>query len=216
MRQAALFSALDDSQLQQLLRACVTRSMPSGSHIFGPVDKADRFYLILKGKVKVYKESVRGDEQILHLYGRGQTFGEAAMLADIRYPAHAQTLADSTLLIVRRSALRTLIAGNADLAFSLLAGLSSKLREFNLLIEQLSLKDVPSRLATVLLALSRQADSNTFQLKQTKRELAAQIGTAAETLSRTLRKLKTMGMIEVAGSKITITNPQTLANMASN
>jgi len=214
MRQAPLFSALDDSQLQQLLRACVTRSLPAGAHIFGPAQKADRFYLILAGKVKVYKQSAGGDEQILHLYTAGQTFGEAAMLADIRYPAHAQTLDDSTLLIISRRALKGLIDSSADLAFALMAGLSAKLREFNLLIEQLSLKEVPARLAGVLLELSRQAGDDTFRLKQTKRELAAQIGTVAETLSRALKKLKSMGLIEVKGSTITVVDAEAMADLA--
>ena len=214
MRQAPLFSALDDAQLRQLLRACLTRSLPAGSHIFGPREPADRFYLILAGKVKVYKQSAKGDEQILHLYGPGRTFGEAAMLADIRYPANAQTLDDSTLLVVSRSALKKLIGSNADLAFALLAGLSAKLREFNLLIEQLSLKEVPARLAGVLLEMSRDAGSDTFRLKQTKRELAAQIGTVAETLSRALKKFKATGVVEVAGSTITILDVDALAYLA--
>ena len=214
MRKAPLFSALDDAQLRQLLRACLTRSLPAGSHIFGSNESAERFYLILAGKVKVYKQSAKGDEQILHLYGPGQTFGEAAMLADIRYPANAQTLDNSTLLVVSRSALKKLIGSNADLAFALLAGLSAKLREFNLLIEQLSLKEVPARLAAALLEMSRAAGNDTFRLKQTKRELAAQIGTAAETLSRALKKFKSMGVVEVAGSTITILNTDALANLA--
>ena len=209
-----MFSALDDSQLQQLLRACVTRSLPAGSHIFGPGQRAESFYLILAGKVKVYKQSASGDEQILHLYGPGRTFGEAAMLADIRYPAHAQTLDDSTLLVISRRALGGLIDSSAELAFALMAGLSAKLREFNLLIEQLALKEVPARLAGVLLELSRQAGDETFRLKQTKRELAAQIGTVAETLSRALKKLKSTGLIEVKGSTITIVNAPALANLA--
>ena len=213
-RGAAVFSTLNEAQLEKLLGACRTRHLPGGSQVFAPSQRAQAFYVILAGKVKVYKLSARGDEQILHLYGPGDTFGEAAMWAGIRYPAHAEALVDSTLLVVTRSLLKDLIAGNADLAMDMLAGMSAKLWEFNQLIEQLSLKEVPARLASMLLEMPAKAGTNTIVLKQTKRELAAQIGTIAETLSRALKKLKAAGLIEVNGPEITIVDPDGLADLA--
>ena len=216
MRLVPLFSALDGAALGELLTACLTRRLEARSQVLCPLQRAERFYVILAGKVKVYKLSAKGDEQILHLYGPGQTFGEAAMWAGGYYPAHAETLAETTLLLVSRNALKGLIDRNPDLAMGMLAGMSAKLREFNQLIEQLSLKEVPARLANVLLELPAKPGTNTVVLKQTKRELAAQIGTIAETLSRALRKLKTSGLIEVNGSEITILDPSALADLADN
>ena len=209
-----MFSALDEAQLGQLVGSCRTRNLPGGSQVFTPSQRAEAFYVILAGKVKVYKLSARGDEQILHLYGPGDTFGEAAMWAGIRYPAHAEALVDSTLLVVTRSLLKDLIARNAEIAMDMLAGMSAKLWEFNQLIEQLSLKEVPARLASILLEMPAKAGTNTIVLKQTKRELAAQIGTIAETLSRALKKLRSAGLIEVNGAEITILDPDGLADLA--
>jgi CRP/FNR family transcriptional regulator len=185
----------------------------AGAQIFTRDEVADRFYVILAGKVKLYKLSPKGDEQILHLYGPSGTFGEAAMWAGINYPAYAEALTDTTLLVVRSEILKRSIAGKPELAFGMLAGMSFKLREFNQLIEQLSLKEVPARLAGILLDLSREAGRTTIHLHQSKRELAAQIGTVAETLSRSLRKLKEAGLIEVHGSRITILDPEGLKGL---
>ena len=209
-----LLSHLDDDEAQTLLNACLTEHLPAGAQVFSPNQQAESFYVILRGKVKVYKLSPRGDEQILHLYGPGNTFGEAAMWARIRYPAHAEVLENTTLLVVKRSVLKQLITGNPEIAMAMMAGMSVKLREFNQLIEQLSLKEVPARLAKALLELPARAGTDTVVLKQTKRELAGQIGTIPETLSRALKKLTNTGLIEVNGPEITILDPEGLAELA--
>ena len=214
MRRVPLFSALDDAALGELLGACRRRTLPAGSQVLAPTQRAEQFYVILAGRVKVYKLSPKGDEQILHLYGPGQTFGEAAMWAGGTYPAHAETLARTTLLVVSRAALRDMLARGADLAMGMLAGMSAKLREFNRLIEQLSLREVPARLANALLDLPARPGTNTVVLKQTKRELAGQIGTIPETLSRALKKLRTAGLIDVNGAEITLLDPDGLAKLA--
>jgi len=214
LRRVPLFSALDEPELAQLQRACPHRAIPAGRRVCSPSERADSFYVILAGRVKLYQLSAKGDQQILHLYGPGKTFGEAAMWAGIRYPAFAEALDDSALLVVSRSVLKNLIARNPNLALAMLGGMSAKLREFNRLIERLSLKEIPARLADVLLGLPARAGTNTVVLRQTKRELAAQIGTIPETLSRALAKLKALGLIEVNGPEIAILDPDRLTDLA--
>ncbi len=214
MRQVPLLSRLGDAEIRSLLDVCLTEHLSSGSQVFSPNQPADSFYVILAGRAKVYKLSPKGDEQILHLYGPGNTFGEAAMWAGVNYPAHAEVLQDTTLLVVKRSILKQLIAANPDMAMAMLAGMSGKLREFNKLIEQLSLKDVPARLANALLEMPAKPGTDIVALKQTKRELAGQLGTIPETLSRALKKLSASGLIEVNGPEITILNPDGLAELA--
>jgi CRP-like cAMP-binding protein len=214
MRQVPLLSHLDDNEVRALLDACLTEHLPAGSQVFSPNQAAESFYVILSGRAKVYKISPKGDEQILHLYGPGNTFGEAAMWARIRYPAHAEVLENTTLLVVKRAVLKQLITENPEIAMAMMAGMSVKLREFNQLIEQLSLKEVPARLANALLELPARAGTDTVVLKQTKRELAGQIGTIPETLSRALKKLSAAGLIEVNGPEITILDPDGLGEIA--
>ncbi|NQU74936.1 MAG: Crp/Fnr family transcriptional regulator [Planctomycetes bacterium] len=214
VRKVPLFSALGEAGLEKLLGTCRTENFPAGSQVFSPSQQAECFYVILAGKVKLYKLSGKGNEQILHLYGPGQTFGEAVMWAGVCYPAFAEVLTDAALLVVSRRALKSLIEKNADLALAMLAGMSAKLRQFNELIEQLSLKEVPARLAKILLELPASPGTNTVVLNQTKRQLAAQIGTVAETLSRSFKKLTASGLIKVNGSQITIIDPEGLAEWA--
>jgi len=214
MKSSALFAALDDDAVCAFRDACITRRFSAGAVLFTPNESADRFFVVLEGSVKIFKLSVRGDEQILHVYGPGETFGEAAMWAGVHFPAHAEAVTDATVLVVARQTLRRAIERRADLAMGMMAGLSGKLREFNRLIEDLSLRDVPARLARMLLEEFDRAGEPTFRLSQSKRQLAARIGTAAETLSRALGKLKAAGAIEVRGSQITILDADALSEAA--
>lgn len=210
-----LLSGLDRQGRSALLRRCPQRRKRRGAQVFGPDQPADALYVVLTGQVKVFKVSAKGDEQVLHHMGPGATFGEAAVLSGTNYPAFAEVLEDATLLVITRATLLSLISQNPELALGLLAGLSAKLHEFARLIEQLSLKEVPARLADVLLELAARAGSDTFELDRTKRQLAAQIGTVPETLSRTLNKLAKDRVIRVEGARIAILSRQALEELAT-
>jgi CRP/FNR family transcriptional regulator len=236
IKQAPVFSQLDDRTLRAFVEQCQAIRVKAGAQVLRPSQLADRFFAVISGQVKIYKLSPRGDEQILHLYGPGETFGEAAMWAKIDFPAHAEAVEDSRLLVVPRETLRRALADNAELAMGMLAGLSAKLREFNLLIERLSLMEVPARLAGTLLQLARSVTSPlkgevapkgrvrvsptkpdspiSFRLPQSKRELAGQIGTVPETLSRALAKMKKQGVIQVKGSQIRVLDMDALRELA--
>ncbi len=216
MRSAAMFSLLSEEQLQALLTNINSERHKAGEIIFRAGSPADRLFLIQTGRVKIYKLSARGDEQILHLYGKGKTFGEAAMWVKGNFPAFAEAVTDITLITINRRSLRAAINRSPDMAMGMIAGMSAKLREFAELIEALSLKEVPARVAGVLLAEAKSTGTFTFKLGQTKRQLAAQIGTVAETLSRALGQLKSSGLIEVKGSQITLLDVEKLSDLAEN
>jgi len=198
------FSALDERVLADLAAACNVRECRAGQRIFAEGAEADAFFLILSGQVKVFRVSPKGDEQILHLYGPGKTFAEAAFWAGGHYPAAAEAVSDCALLAVPRRAVEAALAKDPALAAGMLLGMSRKLQEFADLIDDLSLKDVPARLAGVLLAEADAAGAFTFELSQTKRQLAARIAAAPETLSRALKTLADQGLIEVDGPRIAL------------
>lgn len=209
-----LFAAMDADLRRAWLDRCLVRQYPVGANIISPCEQADRFFAILAGRVKVFQLSADGDEQIFHLYGRGATFAEAAMFTGGRFPAFAQAVEAAELLIITRAELTRAIAADPETAMHLLAGLSAKLREFNTLIEDLSLKEVPARLARVLGELADDAAGRTFRLPMTKRQLAALLGTTPETLSRSLASLRKLGAIAVDGRDITILDAAALADAA--
>jgi CRP/FNR family transcriptional regulator len=214
LRSVPLFAALSGEALDGLLRQCQKLRRRAGTVLFGPAQPAERFFVVLGGRVKVYKLSPRGDEQILHIFGPGEALAEAAVLAGGNYPAFAEVLDEADLLAVGRQEMRRAVAANPELALGMLAGMAAKLIEFARMIEDLSLKDVPARLAAALLRMHRQAGGATFRLQQTKRDLAAQIGTVPETLSRVLGRLKAAGLVQVRGRQITILDPQGLEKLA--
>jgi CRP/FNR family transcriptional regulator len=214
LRRAPLLAALDEKALHTLLSRCRSLRVPAGRQVIHAGEEARAFFVVLAGRVKVYKLSLRGDEQVLHHYGAGATFGEAAVLAGNAFPAFAESLEPSELLEISRDTLLAAVGQQPELALAMLAGLSGKLREFARLIEQLSLKEVPARLADTLLELGDRAGADTFELDQSKRQLAAQLGTVAETLSRAFKKLRAEGLISVDGATISILDRSRLQRLA--
>ena len=214
LRGNPLFASLSVKTAEAFAGACGVRNYPTGRRIFGPREKADRFFLVLDGKAKIYKLSTSGKEQILHSYGPGKTFGEAAMWMGGMYPAFAETLTDAKLLVVSRTNMLAAMRRDPELAVGMIAGLSQKLHEFEQLIAELSLKDVLGRLAGLLLKEATKAGAETFRLTETKRQLASHIGTVAESLSRALKKLEDARHITVRGAEITILNDDALRNLA--
>jgi CRP/FNR family transcriptional regulator len=166
-------------------------------------DDCNGFYIVAAGKVKIYKVSFEGKEQIFHIYGPGNPFGEVPVFSGQKFPANAQTILKSHLLFFPRTAFVDLISDNPSLSLNMLAILSMRLRQFTVQIENLSLKEVPGRLASYLLYLANEQEQEDFvALNISKGQLASLLGTIPETLSRILAKMNNQNLIEVSGRDI--------------
>jgi CRP-like cAMP-binding protein len=198
-----LFNGLLDDQLRQVRQVAVDRFYAKGKSIFMEGDPGDGFYIVADGKVKIFKLSADGKEQILHIYGPGHPFGEVPVFSGQKFPANAVALLKSHLLFFPRTAFIRLISDNPSLSLNMLAVLSMRLREFTVQIENLSLKEVPARLASYLIYLSReQHDPQRVTLPISKGQLASLLGTIPETLSRIFGKMSNQALIDVNGSEI--------------
>ena len=154
------------------------------------------FYILISGKVKVYKLSSEGKEQILHFFGPGEPFGEVPAFTGDRFPAYAEAVEETEVLFFPKEAFVNLIKKDPSLALNMLAILSQRLQRFTNTIENLSLKEVPGRLATYLLLLSqRKNDADEISLDISKGQLASLLGTIPETLSRILTRMVKQGLI---------------------
>lgn len=203
--QIGLFQGLPEDQLEKLVRISEERSFGRGDMIFSEGDEGNGFYVVLAGKVKVFKLSFDGKEQILHIFGPGNPVGEVPVFAGQSFPANAEAMATSTLLFLPRRKLLELYTSNPALAMNMLAVLSMRLREFTRLIENLSLKEIPQRLAAYLLTQpGSDEDEGLVVLQVPKGVLANILGTSQETLSRVLGKMGTAGLIRVNGRKIVL------------
>jgi CRP/FNR family transcriptional regulator len=213
--QIQLFKGLNEEELGELAMILVDQEIKRNQPIFSEGEKATGLYIVVSGSVKIFKLSFDGKEQILHILGAGEPFAEVAVFAGTTYPANAMTMEKSRVFFIPRQAFLALIARYPSLAMSMLATLSLRLRQFAGMIESLSLKEVPGRLATHLLLLSAQNKGATkIELTIAKTQLAAYLGTIPETLSRILAKLTKAGYIESEGPIITIIDREGLQELA--
>ena len=210
----SLFAGLSRAQLDAIGRIGVRRSFRKGERIFSEGDEGTGFYTVLAGRVKISKVSADGKEQILHLFGPGECFGEVSVFTGQGFPADAAAALPATVLFFPRAAFSGLIRSDPALALNMLAQLSQRLRQFAGLIEDLSLKEVPGRLAKYLLYLSGQSGGGAMALDVSKGQLASLLGTIPETLSRILAKMNRQGLIRSRGAQIAILDPQGMAEIA--
>lgn len=161
--------------------------------------------MVEKGKIKVFKLSFEGREQILHIYGPGHTFGEVPVFEGKNFPASSMALEKSVILFLPRKKFVDLIIASPGLGMNLLADLSKRLREFTMQIENLSLKEVPARIAAYILTLSKeQENEQQVILPISKAQLSNLIGTTPETVSRVLKKMTESSYIEMQAKTIII------------
>ena len=186
-----------------------------GESFFSEGDEANGFYIILSGKVKVFKLSADGKEQIFHILETPEPFGEAAVFAGENYPACAQALVQTQVLFIPSRSFVDLISKEPSLALSMLALLSMRLRKLTTLVENLSLKEVPSRLAAYLLLLNdRNGSKSSIELDVSKNQMASLLGTIPETLSRILKRMADEELIKADARTISILDKDGLADLA--
>lgn len=210
-----LFRGLPETQIEELSRIAEVRTYKRGQSIFSDGEPADGLYILFLGRVKVFKLSFEGKEQIFHIIEAGEPFGEVAVFLGIPFPAHAEALEESKAVFFPRTAFVDLIKKDPYLAMNMLAILSHRLKSFAHLIEDLSLKEVPQRFAAYLLQGSEGKEKGAVNLTIAKSQLASLLGTIPETLSRILGKMTVEGYIEVEGRKITVLDRPALEEIAS-
>ena len=210
-----LFEGLSADQHGDLASIAVSRPFGRGRTIFSEGEPGAGFYVVTSGRVKIFKLSPDGKEQILHIFGTGEPFGEVPVFEGRQFPAHAVALEESVCLYFPRSSFLKLIERNPSLALSMLAVLSRRLRQFTVLVDHLSLKEVPGRLAAHLLYLSALKEgAESLELDISKGQLASLLGTIPETLSRILGRMVKQGLIESQGPKLRLLDREGLADLA--
>jgi len=211
-----LFQGLAQKQYEDLAMILVDQVFQRGENIFNEDDEGVGFYLIISGRVKIFKLSLEGKEQILHIFGPGEPFGEVAVFTGKRFPANAEAMEESRVFFFPRKAFGELIRQDPSLALNMLAVLSHRLRRFSALIENLSLKEVPGRLAAHLLYLSEiKKGAIDLTLEISKNQLAGLLGTIPETLSRILARMGKEGLIKSSGRQIKLLDRKGLEELAS-
>ena len=214
LRKCQLCSELADDELEALGGIAAYRSVAKGEILFMQGDSASGFYVLLTGRVRVYKASADGREYTMHFISPGQMFAEAAIFGGSVFPANCAAMEDSEVAFFPKDRFLDLIRNSPQISLKMIGGMAGFVREFNRMVEDLSLKDVPARLSAFLLDEYRKQRGARLRLDIPKTELARKLGTISETLSRNLRKLQDLGTIRVAGKEIEILDVERLQSVS--
>jgi CRP/FNR family cyclic AMP-dependent transcriptional regulator len=216
MAHVPIFSDLSDSELKFLSDRAVRKRYVAGELIFGEGDACAGLYVIEFGNVRIFKTSVEGREQVLTIEHAGNSIAELPVFDGGNYPASAAAASECTLLFVSRNDFRTLCLEHPQVALKVLRVVGLRLRRLVGIIEELSFTTVRHRLAAMLLRLAREAGHRSgraqFELTVSNQELASQIGTVRELVSRNLSRFEAEGLIIADGKSITIPDLARLEN----
>lgn len=217
LKSVALFSDLEEEELERFSHVAVPRSFPAGTRVFHEGDDSDACYIVKDGSFRVTREHSDGRAITLATLGPGEIFGELAMLDGDQRSASAEALTDGDLLALPANDVRALLARHPEISLKLVAGLVRRLRAANVRLSRQSFQTVPSRVAGILAQLSREAQNDgdaeeevTIEMNQT--DLAQLAGTSRESVSRFLAELERAGVVRSGRGRVTVLAPAKLRN----
>ncbi len=215
-----MFSELTEKQLSELTSESSHAAVKKHELLFMEGEQYRGFYILLGGSVKVFKLSKDGRETVIHLVRPGQAFADIPLFEGTAYPVSAEALEDSVLLFFNASNFIGLLERNPKISFQMLAGFAKRMKTLTQKIEELSSKEVTSRLARYLIQEIRSGGTEKLpepfvKLTVSRNAIAGYLGTITETLSRALKKLQDEEIIRVQGKKIFIRNLKKLRELSS-
>jgi CRP/FNR family transcriptional regulator len=189
----------------------VQRSYERGDFVFHEGDDCDGLYIVKSGRVRVYKISPEGREQVLLVAEPGEAFNEVPVFDGGPNPASVEALEPTVLLLLPKSALLSVAEAEPEVGRAFTKVFASHLRRLALLVEDLSFKTVTGRVARILLdQLPASADGSPPR-RLTQREIAAMAGTAREVVARALKALEQQGAIRIERGRIVVADRELLA-----
>ncbi|MGE3308374.1 MAG: Crp/Fnr family transcriptional regulator [Limisphaerales bacterium] len=216
LRTAKLFVGLSNEDLRRIAGMVTPRDLDTNEYLFREGEPSKGFYIVRSGALCVHRVNAVGKEQVIHVFRPGESLAEATLTMEQGYPANARALQPTQILLIRKDGFVEMLRQHPELALRMLASMAVHLHVLVGQIEDLTLKDVETRLANWFLKqCPRPIGSSPFSihLKGTKRALAAELGTVSETFSRTLAKFRDLQLVEVDGPSITLLNPRKLEEL---
>jgi len=214
LRCSQLFAGLSAEDLAVIAGFAQPVRLGKGEYLFHEGEPSRGLFVVQAGAVNVHRVNAAGKERVIYVFRSGESFAEAALASPTGYPAAARAVEPSTVLLVPKGPILELIGRRPDLAMRMLGSMSAHLRVLVGMLDDLTLKDVETRLLNWLVKRAGPAGSGgraVVQLPGTKRVLAAELGTSSETLSRTLARLRDRRLLTVAARAITVGDRAALA-----
>ncbi len=212
LRRISYFSRLTDDQLKLLLPHLRERTLAPGEFVFRQGDELDAVYFVREGQLKAVVLTPAGQEKLMHLLGPGDSFPHVSLVEGGDYPATITALAPSRLTYLRRTDLLRLASQHGDVAVQLMFEMGDRIRRLQEQLKDLSLRDLPGRVASLLLRLSRpQSDSQCTPIILTHAEIASMVGGSREAVTRTLADFRRRGWIGSEKGAIAVLDAESLA-----
>ena len=215
LAKVAIFSGLTESELAFLAQSAVPRHFSAGETVFSEGELCAGLYVVESGHIRIFKSSSGGREQVLSIDGPGSSVAELPVFDGGTYPASVTAIEDATLLFVSKQDFQALCLAHPQVALKVLRVVGARLRRLVGIIEELSFTTVRHRLASFLLRLARTEGRRTPEgvevtLPVSNQELASQIGTVRELVSRNLSRFQSEGMLKIDGRNVIIQNLKAL------
>jgi CRP/FNR family transcriptional regulator len=205
----ALLSSLSQPELQMLAARTVRKLFSSGELLFSEGEPCNGLHIIARGKVRIFKSSISGREQVLAMNTPGESVAELPVFDGGPFPASAVATEDTEIAYISRRDFQAYCMEHPDVALKVLQVVGTRLRHLVGIIEELSFTTIRQRLISTLLKLAQSEGRKTtrgieFQLPSSHQELANQLGTVRELISRNLMRLQAEGLLDVDARQIVV------------
>ncbi len=210
LRSCRLFESLGSVDLQRIAEFAQLRRVARGDSLFREGEPTRGFFVTHSGAINVHRIASDGREKTIHIFRAGESFAEATLPDGTGYPAHASCVEDGHVVFIPRSEFLSLLKTRPDLSLRMLASMSHHLRILVNALDDLTQKDVETRLAIWLLNRCPQplgAEAVDIKLDVTKTVLAAELRIRNETLSRTIARMRDLGLVVSLGRTIRVIHP---------
>lgn len=217
LRRTPLFASLTEKEIRALAIRVVKRRFQRGEMLFAEGDPCTGLFLVASGKIRIFKLSAAGRERVLAVEGPGSSFAELPVFDGGNYPAAASALEDAEVFFISRQDFQNFCREHPDVALKVISVVGSRLRRLVGIIEELSFTTVRQRLIAMILRLAETAgkpskDGVRLELSMSHQDLAAELGTVRELVSRNLSRLQAEGFLEVDGRHILLKDLAGLEN----
>lgn len=214
-----ILEPLTGEELEEFSRRVPDTHIEQGQIFYAPQDRSEALFMLKRGRVRIYKVTPEGWEFTLAVVEAGMMFGEMALTAQRMWEAYAEATEPSDICILRNADLERIVRGNPDVGIKMIRVLSERLRLCETRLEDITLKNIPARLASLILQLSASEgvmtpDGPRIPTHYTHRQLAMMIGSSRETVTRAFTRLQRSGAVELKDRHIFVKDVQALEHAA--
>lgn len=201
-----IFSTLGFEQFEEISKLIVTRKYKKGQSIFFEGDTWDKLYIINRGKIKVYKYTKEGKEQILYLLSEGDSIGELNLLKRGKFGFNGEALEDTSICTLSKEDFDNILINNPSITLKILEKVHDRVVNLEHLVQTLSTKDVETRVGSLLLSFAhdfghKEKEGIVIELPINREDMGNFVGITRETVSRTLTSMEEAGVISIVGNK---------------